>query len=249
MSENTTPVNRSEPVRSRLPWLLAAGVAGIVGVFAAVRSGTLRAEGELSHEMELGRQQQAKVHRLTPEEQFARGLKALNGDGQAQSYEIAAHWFRLAADRAQAPAQYELAKLLQFGLGVPADKAEARRYARAAASQGFAPAVTLAGVWETTTEGGDTAQGLLWLDAAADYGDPWAQASLALIYLEGRLEKADNFKALYWAERAHDAAPADMEDLRLLAWQKIPESSRQLALTVIAAQLGHDLVLPDKLNH
>jgi len=247
MSENTTPGTQTVPIRSRILWVIVAGVVVLGGGYLVLKSKTQNVENALNQELEAGRQQRARVRQLTPDEQFDRGLKALQGDGQVQSYEVAARWFRLSADRAHGLAQYELAKLLQFGLGVTANKSEARRYARAAASQGLPAAVTLAGIWETTTEGGDTDQGLLWLDAAASYGDPWAQVNLALIYLEGRLKQPDNLTALYWVERAHDTVPADTEQLRRLAWQRIPAASRRLTLTLLSAQIGHSVTLPANL--
>ena len=95
---------------------------------------------------------------------------------------------------------------------------------------------------------GDTAQGLLWLAAAAAEDDPWAQARLAVIYLEGTLVAADNHAALYWAEQAHHLAPDDNKELRLLAWQRIPAASRALTRAMVEGQLGHNVVLPSQLD-
>ncbi len=224
--------------------MLAIGSVIVAGVYFVVQSTTKKTEAGLEETVQQAKEQAASTPRLTPEEEYDRGLKALEVGESGPAYELAARWFRLAADHGHVPAQFETARLLWFGLGAPADPGAARRYAREAASKGFPPAVTLAGIWETTAEDGDTEQGLRWLGAAAEDDDPWAQARLALIHLEGKLLEADDLTALYWAERAHALAPEDAEELRLLAWQRIPASSRALTVALLAGQLGREVVPP-----
>jgi TPR repeat protein len=234
--------------RARKAWLVIAGIVVLFTTFGVTWSMMRHSEQEWQQAVAAGRLERLNVRRLSASEQFERGLNARDGDKVVQSYAAAARWFRLAADQGYAPAQFELARLLQLGVGVPPNPEEARRYVEQAAKQGFPPAVTMAGILEVTRDGGDREQGLKWLKAAANFGDPWAQARLAVVYMDGQLENRDNFKALYWIERAHDIDPSNTEEVRLLAWQKIPPASRQLARTLVSTQVGHDVQPPAQLS-
>jgi TPR repeat protein len=181
-------------------------------------------------------------------DQYKQGLRYINGDHVTQSYALAAPYFRRAATAGYAPAQYELGTLLRLGVGVPQDEEGGRLWIERAADQGYPPAVTLAGYLETTRKGGDSAKGLQWVEAAANFGDHWAEAQLALFYLNGNLEPADNNKALYWVERAHSADPADFEDLWRVTWQHIPASSRELSRALVSGQIGHEIKAPADLG-
>jgi TPR repeat protein len=60
------------------------------------------------------------------------------GKGLAQDYTEAAKWYRLAADKGDATAQWSLGGMYQFGKGFPKDELEAVRWYRLAADQGLA---------------------------------------------------------------------------------------------------------------
>lgn len=224
------------------------GIVVLAATFGVTWSMMRHSAEEWQQAVAAGKLERLNVRKLSASEQFERGLKARDGDGVVQSYATAARWFRLAADQGHAQAQFELARLLQLGIGVPPDPEEARRYVEQAAKLGFPPAVTMAGILEVTRDGGDREQGLKWLKAAANFGDPWAQARLAIVYMDGQLEDRDNFKALYWIERAHDIDPSNTEEVRLLAWQRIPSASRQLARALVSSQIGHDIQPPAQLS-
>ena len=62
------------------------------------------------------------------------------GQGMRQDYAQAAKWFRRAAERGHAKAQYNLGVMYGTGRGVPQNNAEAVRWYRLAAEQGQAEA-------------------------------------------------------------------------------------------------------------
>lgn len=74
------------------------------------------------------------------EEQYHLGLKYDAGDGVSQDYEVAAKWYRLAADQCHVMAQFNLGSMYDHGQGVLQDYAEAARWYRLAADQGYAKA-------------------------------------------------------------------------------------------------------------
>ncbi len=75
---------------------------------------------------------------MTAKEQFSFGMRYYG----AESYTEAARWFRMAAERGNADAQYMLGGLYSDGRGVAQDYAEALKWYRMAAEQGLYPAQT-----------------------------------------------------------------------------------------------------------
>jgi hypothetical protein len=72
--------------------------------------------------------------------QYNVGAMYANGQGVAQSYDVALKWFRKAADQGYADAQYNLGLLYDNGRGAPQDHGEAVKWYRKAADQGHADA-------------------------------------------------------------------------------------------------------------
>ena len=60
---------------------------------------------------------------------------------EAKDYETAVRHFTLAADQGNAKAQYKLGSYFESEEGVEQDKAEATKWYRMAAAQGYDPAV------------------------------------------------------------------------------------------------------------
>ena len=60
--------------------------------------------------------------------------------GMAKDLKKAAYWYRLAAEKGLAEAQYSLGRLYASGKGVPHSEEQATAWVRAAASQGYPPA-------------------------------------------------------------------------------------------------------------
>jgi len=64
----------------------------------------------------------------------------IEGYGMPQDDEIAAFWYRQAADKGHPEAQFNLARLYASGHGVKKDEEQAARWVSASAAQGFGPA-------------------------------------------------------------------------------------------------------------
>lgn len=71
---------------------------------------------------------------------YARGLKALKGDGVPRDPRAAAGWIRRAAEAGHAPGQYALGRLLLRGAGLEVNRDEALLWLRRAHAQGYARA-------------------------------------------------------------------------------------------------------------
>jgi TPR repeat protein len=65
----------------------------------------------------------------------------LEGFGMPQDPEQAAYWYRQAADKGHAEAQFNLGGLYASGKGVKRDEEQAARWVSVSASQGYAPAM------------------------------------------------------------------------------------------------------------
>lgn len=99
------------------------------------------------------------------------------GCGVREDKEIAAAFFRRAADQGHSNAQYCLGVLYGNGEGINPDEVEAARWLRQAAEQGNVDAQISLGVAYKTGTGvpQDYAQGVMWLRRAGemeDFGDP-----------------------------------------------------------------------------
>jgi len=71
--------------------------------------------------------------------QFNLGVR-FAGEGAAQDYAQAAHWYRKAADQSHPLAQFNLAIMYAAGQGVPRDEAQSRLWMQKAADRGDAGA-------------------------------------------------------------------------------------------------------------
>lgn len=103
-----------------------------------------------------------------PETQCDLGAMYETGKGVPQDYAQAAIWYRKAADRGDAKAEYRLGVLYVNGVGVPQDKTEAAGLFLSAAKQGYAPAYALIGGAYLTGEGVpiDYAEASFWFTVA-----------------------------------------------------------------------------------
>jgi hypothetical protein len=97
----------------------------------------------------------------------------LEGFGVAQDPQQAAYWYRLAADKGHAEAQFNLGRLYAGGKGVKRDEEQAARWVSASATQGYAPA--LADLGKRFAAGNGVAQddkrAYFWLTLAFLHGD------------------------------------------------------------------------------
>jgi localization factor PodJL len=129
----------------------------------------------------------------------------------------AAKWYRLAADKGAAPAQYRLASFYEKGTGVARDLGRAKALYEAAAAQGNASAMhNLAVLYATGATGNpDFNVAAHWFEQAADYNIRDSQFNLAILYARGSGVKQDLSESYKWfgiAARQGDQDAAQKRD-------------------------------------
>lgn len=142
---------------------------------------------------------------------FRRGHAYERGLGQQQSFMLAAHWYRKAAEQGHAPAQNNLAILYETGRGVVQDHAQAALWYLRAASQGWPrPQTNLGSLYEAGRGvAKDPAQAALWYRRAARQG--YAQAQYRLGRLLHRGPSPDYRLALRWYRAAAHQGHAEAQ--------------------------------------
>ncbi|SRR5579871_356070 len=97
--------------------------------------------------------------------------------GMAKDVKQAAYWYRLAAEKGLAEAQYSLGRLYATGKGVPHDEEQATNWVRVAASQGYPPAEARLGTRYATGNGTtqDDRLAYFWLTLAYLHGEKSAE--------------------------------------------------------------------------
>jgi TPR repeat protein/nucleoid-associated protein YgaU len=142
-------------------------------------------------------------------------LESLNALGNAytngllglkQDYAEALAWYRRAAEKGFAPAQFNLGLAYELGRGVRADERQAFKYYLMAAEQGFAAAQFNVGNMYSAGRGvgQDFFESNLWFKQAAEKGIVEAQFNLGLAYEAGRGVKKDEVAAARWYKQAAD---------------------------------------------
>jgi TPR repeat protein len=164
----------------------------------------------------VGRDSTAAVswYKLSAEQGFAEAQSALGacylaGIGVPPDFRQAVEWLQKAADQGDAKAQWNMGSIFASGRGgVKRDLPAAFALCRKAAAGGFVPAQATLGMLFTRVR--DYAQAALWLQKAAEQGDPEAQYNLGLAYIKGRGVAADFGVAFSWMVKAAEQglAPA-----------------------------------------
>lgn len=98
-------------------------------------------------------------------------------------YESAEKWFRLAAERGLADAQFNLGLLYLEGKGVPQSEFEARNWFLRAAEQRHAPAQVNLAILYATAAIPDLVQAYMWLSLSLD-PSPREKALFDIVYLK-----------------------------------------------------------------
>ena len=120
---------------------------------------------------------------------------------------------RYAARRGDMQAQYDLAVVLDCGLGLRRDQAEALEWFHKAADQGHVGAQSALG-WKYMTGNGvpiDDNAAFEWLRRAAERGNTSAQNNLGILYMQGRGVAADPIEAAKWFRRAAEKGAVDAQ--------------------------------------
>ena len=137
------------------------------------------------------------------EQWYKRGLELWAQD----QHEEAVFWFRKAAERGLASAQWSLGWAYDCGLGLPQyDDHQAALWYRRAAEQGHTKAQIGLGIAYENGWGvpKDSHQAEAWQRKAAEQGDPDGQFSLALMYLDGKCVPHDSEHAVFWLGKSAD---------------------------------------------
>jgi len=133
---------------------------------------------------------------------FAAFLKLAEGGDSVSPVDDtkAVAWYRKAAERGEANAQYILGLMYLDGRGVPQDDRQAENWYRKAAEQGYASAQVNLGLMYVSGRGvsKDDVQAVAWLRKAADQGNAYGQHGLGLMYMVGRGLPKDNELAYFW---------------------------------------------------
>lgn len=131
-------------------------------------------------------------------------------DGTDADYDIAAEYYRRAAENGDAPAQDMLSWMLLEGEVMTADPAEARRWAEKAAEAGVASSMTRLGMLYHNALGveRDPEKAAYWWRKGAENGDADAQAMLGAALHLGTATANDSVEALAWLIRATNGGSA-----------------------------------------
>ncbi|CAN7609715.1 peptidoglycan-binding protein [Neorhizobium sp. LjRoot104] len=135
-----------------------------------------------------------------PNALFEIGARFTDGKGVKSDLSEAANWYKLAADRGLAPAQYRLANLFEKGTGVSRDLSKAMTYYKQAADAGNASAMhNLAVLYASGAAGQpDYAAAVSWFGKAADFGIADSQFNLAILLARGNGVKQDLEESYKW---------------------------------------------------
>jgi TPR repeat protein len=146
------------------------------------------------------------AHRGEPRAQYLLGQMADNGLGPVQlDVKEAANWYRLAAEKNHAEAQFALSNAYAIGRGVPVDPARSLTWLERAGQNGHVQAMlALAGLYESGlgAAGSDPAQAAEWTRRAAEAGSVDALNLMAQRLESGIGVEKNEAQAELWYRRA-----------------------------------------------
>lgn len=194
-------------------------------------------EGDYAKAMEL----QEAAEGGSAEAQCQLGRMYAEGKGVHQDDDLAACWYRRAADQGFAEAEYRLGAAYYWV--VPEDEVKAEHWVRKAAEQGHAEAQNLLGEILFNTP-----ESAKWSRLAAEQGLAEAQYSLGVMYWRGDPVQQDYAEAVKWYRKAAEQgfaegqyALGDMYYEGLGVEQDYEEAARWLRKAAEQAEEGDDL--------
>jgi localization factor PodJL len=150
-----------------------------------------------------------------PSAEFEVGSRLSAGGEGKPDYEEAVVWYRRAAIRGFAPAQYRLAVLYERGWGLPVDLARAKVWYTRAAEGGNVKAMhNVAVLTAREGDGAAYAAAAVWFREAAERGLSDSQFNLAILFENGMGVPRDLKQAFKWFGLA--ASGGDPEAARRL---------------------------------
>lgn len=124
--------------------------------------------------------------------------------GLAQNYTSAMSWFRRAAEKGDASAQFGMAQMYELDQSAFQYKATAKTWYHKAAEQGHVDAQKSLGALYYMEKSGSYPQALEWYLKAAEQGDKNAQYNVGRMYNNGQGTPQDNARAMEWYGKAAD---------------------------------------------
>jgi len=180
------------------------------------------------------------------EAQLAAAVAYDTGDGVRKSPAKAARWYRLAAQRGNAQAQFRLGRLVQMGSrDLDRNLALAAQLFEAAAMQGIVKAEYWTGYSYERGEGvkRDLAKAIEWYRKAADAGEARASNNLGLIYLTGNGTARDLARAFGLFKAAADQgdgwAENNLGGMYEMGWGVAADRAEAVRLYRLAAAQGN----------
>ncbi len=167
-------------MRWQFSWLIIAWCTTFVLLGAPV-SGWAQGAGETSAASRL-----LKAQAGDSQEQFLLGVMYEGGNGVAQDFTQAAHWYRQAAEHGHTRAELSLGSLYDRGQGVEQSYEKAAKWYSKAAIAGDGEAMFFLGSMYYNGDGlkSDLAASLVWFQGAAEKQYPLAEQALAKVKVE-----------------------------------------------------------------
>jgi TPR repeat protein len=149
---------------------------------------------------------------------YENGLKYLNGEGVIKDESKAVDFFRNAAERGYAPAQYQLAECYWLSLGVAKDYKNhfelMMKWYRKSAEQGYAPAqAELASQYRLGIICAiDQVEAVKWARKSAEQGNAWGQYNLGECYYNGEGVSKDVVEAVNWYRKSAEQGNVEAQN-------------------------------------
>lgn len=192
------------------------------------------------------RQTQKKftVERQSPteSEMNERGVEAYNNSEYSEAFK----WFHKAAELGYAPAQHNIGRMYNEGVGVEKDSASAVSWFRKAAQQGDTESQNILGYLFLFGQGVDKdySEALSWFQKAANSGSSVAQNNIGYIYQEGYGVSQDYKEAMKWfrkaAEQGFDNAQFKVGEYYFKGIEISVDYSEAERWFRLAAEQGHE---------
>ncbi|MBL4844992.1 MAG: SEL1-like repeat protein [Planctomycetes bacterium] len=187
---------------ARSAWVVGLASAGIVGVVTLLGGALLLAGqwGATAPEPTPG-PSASQTASASADLLFERAL----ADRRAKRFRESAALYRRAANLGHSGAMHNLGVMLEKGLGVAKDEAEAVKWYRRAAEKGHRQAMYVVGVLLEQGRGvvdQDDGQAVKWFRRAAEKGHPRAMDNLGVLLAKGRGVTPDEAQAAEWFRRA-----------------------------------------------
>lgn len=173
-------------------------------------------EGSIANEADTEETSTAQGDTMTTQRETEIGDEYFYGQkGKTQDYAEAVKWYRKAAEKGYAYAQYSLAYCYDKGLGVAANAEEAFKWYLKSAQQDYTSSQCSVGLAYETGEGvaKDLEQAVMWYRKAAERGYAAAQCNLGFCYCNGIGVEQNYELAFEWYSKAAGQGQARAQDL------------------------------------